>query len=97
MTPEVNRILDSVETVSDDARALIATTAEVAEEKVTEARNCLASAMDASRDTCVAVQKKAIAGAKATDKAIRKNPYQAMGIALGVGALVGFLISRRDK
>ena len=51
--------------------------------------------MEAARETYSRMQDKAVQGAKATDKAIRENPYQAIGIAFGVGALVGFLLSRR--
>lgn len=40
-------------------------------------------------------QDKAVAGAKATDQAIRENPYRALGIAFGVGVLIGFLVKRR--
>ena len=39
---------------------------------------------------------RAIAGAKATDQVIRENPYKALGIALGVGAIIGYLLRRRD-
>jgi ElaB/YqjD/DUF883 family membrane-anchored ribosome-binding protein len=43
------------------------------------------------------LQGQTAAAAEATDKTIRKNPYQALGIALGVGVLVGVLVmwSRR--
>ncbi len=38
------------------------------------------------------------ASAKATDKAVHEHPYQAVGIAFGVGLLIGVLAgrSRRD-
>ena len=39
---------------------------------------------------------KAVEGAKATDSAIRSHPYESMAIAFGVGALIGFLASRRN-
>jgi len=39
-------------------------------------------------------QEKTIAGAKATDQAIRDNPYAALGIAFGCGILIGFLVKR---
>jgi ElaB/YqjD/DUF883 family membrane-anchored ribosome-binding protein len=39
----------------------------------------------------------AVAGVKTADKAIRKHPYKAMGIAVGVGAVIGFLLSRRSS
>jgi len=62
-----------------------------------EARNRLSAVLAAAKDTCAAVQDKAVQRAKATDKAIRANPYQSIGIALGVGALIGYLYSRRSR
>lgn len=41
------------------------------------------------------VQEKTVASAKATDRVIRDYPYQSIGIAFGVGLLVGMLITRR--
>ena len=40
-------------------------------------------------------QSKAAASAKATDEAIRENPYKALGVAFGVGLLIGFLAKRK--
>jgi len=37
------------------------------------------------------VKEKAIYGAKTTDQAIRKSPYQTLGIVFGVGLIVGLL------
>ena len=37
------------------------------------------------------VKEKAIAGARTTDQAIRKSPYQTIGIVFGVGLIVGLL------
>ena len=39
------------------------------------------------------VKQKAIQGAQTTDRAIRKNPYQTIGIVFGVGLVVGLLAS----
>ena len=39
------------------------------------------------------VKQKAIYGAKTTDRAIRKSPYQTIGIVFGVGLVVGLLAS----
>jgi ElaB/YqjD/DUF883 family membrane-anchored ribosome-binding protein len=39
------------------------------------------------------VREKAIFGARTTDRAIRKSPYQTIGIVLGVGIIVGLLAS----
>lgn len=39
------------------------------------------------------VKEKAIFGAQTTDRAIRKSPYQTIGIVFGVGIVVGLLAS----
>jgi ElaB/YqjD/DUF883 family membrane-anchored ribosome-binding protein len=79
-----------------DAQALLAATAQVAEEKVVEARKRLAAAIEKGRETWNCVQKKTAAGAKAADQVIRDHPYQAIGAALGAGVLIGLLLSRRN-
>ena len=82
-------------TLAEDARALMSATADVAGEKVGEARKRLAAALEKGKEIYGRVKDKAVEGAKATDKAVHEHPYQAIGIALGVGALVGYLIARR--
>jgi ElaB/YqjD/DUF883 family membrane-anchored ribosome-binding protein len=89
-------IQDEGKHLVEDARALLAATAHVAEEKVVEARKRLAAAIEKGKETWNDVQEKAIAGAKATDQVIRDHPYQSIGVALGVGVLIGFLINRRN-
>jgi ElaB/YqjD/DUF883 family membrane-anchored ribosome-binding protein len=82
-------------TLAEDARALMAATADVAGEKVGEARKRLAAALENGKEIYGRVREKAVEGIKASDKVVRDNPYQAIGIALGVGALIGFLVARR--
>ncbi|MGD0087751.1 MAG: DUF883 family protein [Verrucomicrobiota bacterium] len=82
-------------TLAEDARALMAATADVAGEKVSEARKRLAAALESGKQILGRVKDKAVEGAKATDEAVREHPYQALAIAFGVGAIAGYLISRR--
>ena len=82
-------------TLAEDARALMAATADVAGEKVAEARARLAAALESAKEIASRVRNKAVESAKAADEAVRDNPYQAIGIAFGVGALVGYLAMRR--
>jgi ElaB/YqjD/DUF883 family membrane-anchored ribosome-binding protein len=85
------------EHLAEGAQALLAATANVTEAKVVEARKRLSAAIEKGKETWDAVQEKAVAGAKATDQAIREHPYHAIGVAFGVGALIVFLLrSRRD-
>jgi ElaB/YqjD/DUF883 family membrane-anchored ribosome-binding protein len=81
----------------EDAQALLSATAHVAEEKVVEARRRLSSAIEKGKQAWNAIQEKTVAGAKATDEAIRHNPYKSIGVAIGVGVLVGYLLQRRSK
>jgi ElaB/YqjD/DUF883 family membrane-anchored ribosome-binding protein len=81
--------------LAEDAQALMAATADVAGEKVGEARKRLAAALERAREIAGNVRDKAVAGAKATDEAVREHPYQAIAIGVGVGALIGYLLGRR--
>jgi ElaB/YqjD/DUF883 family membrane-anchored ribosome-binding protein len=85
---------DSSSQIAEDTQALLDATASTTQEAVVAARDRLKSALDAAGETYARVKAKAVAGAQATDKAIRENPYQAIGLALGLGALLGFLLSR---
>lgn len=85
-----------LQSLAEDAQALLAATTDVAGEKVAEARKRLTAAIEKGKETWNNVQEKAVEGAKATDEMIREHPYQAIGVAFGVGAIVGFLFSRRN-
>ena len=77
--------------LAEDARALMAATADVAGEKVGEARKRLAAALESAKEIAGSVRDKAVAGAKAADEAVHEHPYQAIAIGVGVGAILGYL------
>jgi ElaB/YqjD/DUF883 family membrane-anchored ribosome-binding protein len=81
--------------LAEDAQALVTATADVASEKVVDARKRLAAALDRAKQIAGQVRDKAVAGAKATDEAVHEHPYQAIAIGVGIGAIIGFLIARR--
>jgi ElaB/YqjD/DUF883 family membrane-anchored ribosome-binding protein len=95
MNKQSQAIENDLGTLAEDARALMAATADVAGEKVGEARKRLAAALESGKEVYSRVREKAVAGAKAADQKVRENPYQAIAIALGVGAVIGFLAARR--
>jgi ElaB/YqjD/DUF883 family membrane-anchored ribosome-binding protein len=93
---ETADLAEPVQNLVEDAKELLAATADVAEGKVIEARKRLSAAIEKGKDAWHAVQDSAVSGAKATDRAIREHPYPSLAIAFGVGLLVGFLARRRD-
>jgi ElaB/YqjD/DUF883 family membrane-anchored ribosome-binding protein len=59
-----------------------------------EIRAKLEAAMEKAKATCERLEEKTLAAAKATDKVVREHPYQAVGVAFGIGILIGVLASR---
>jgi ElaB/YqjD/DUF883 family membrane-anchored ribosome-binding protein len=59
-----------------------------------DSKEQLRSAAQRIRVRCERLKEHAIAGAKATDRAIRLHPYTALGIAVGVGFVLGAIVNR---
>lgn len=89
-------VRNDVGTLAEDARVLLAATTDVAGEKVVEGRKRLRAALKNGKEMYGRVRDKAVEGAKNADEAVREHPYTAIGIAVGVGALFGFLLARRN-
>jgi ElaB/YqjD/DUF883 family membrane-anchored ribosome-binding protein len=70
-----------------DAEKALSNTAGVAGEKIAELRERMRDALDAGRA-------EATRRAKQADEMVHEHPYYAVGIAAGIGALIGILISR---
>jgi ElaB/YqjD/DUF883 family membrane-anchored ribosome-binding protein len=64
-------------------------------EKLAELRERLSTAIESAKAAAKRLEERTVAAAKATDECIREHPYQTLGLALGLGVLVGFLIGRR--
>jgi ElaB/YqjD/DUF883 family membrane-anchored ribosome-binding protein len=53
-----------------------------------------AKLIERAKDTCERLEERAAAAARRTNKVIRKHPYEAIGVGLGVGLLIGVLVMR---
>jgi ElaB/YqjD/DUF883 family membrane-anchored ribosome-binding protein len=73
----------------------MAATADVAGEKIGQARKRLAAALESAKVMAGNVRDQALAGAKAADVAVRQHPYQAVAIGVGLGVAIGYLLGRR--
>ena len=94
-----DKLLEDLQTVVADAEALLKATANQAGEKVQEARAKAEESLAAARERLADVQEDALRQARELmsegEEYVRQNPWQAVGIAAGVGLLVGLLLSRR--
>jgi len=82
-------------TLAEDVRALMHATADVGGDKVSEARQRLAAALDSGQTILGRAKAKMFEGGRATDVAVHEHPYHTLGIALGVVAVIGYLVARR--
>jgi ElaB/YqjD/DUF883 family membrane-anchored ribosome-binding protein len=89
------RLATDLKSVVHDAEDLLKATAGEAGEKVKEVRGRLSSALESAKATCEKLQDQTVRAAKVTDQAIREHPYESIGIAFGVGLLIGVLVGRR--
>ena len=89
------KLLRDLKAVVHDGEELLSAGVRDLSERGIAARGRLAAALEAAKDTQRRLQERALSSARATDRAIRDRPYQALGIALGVGILLGILANRR--
>ena len=94
---EINtdRLVSDLKSVTRDAEELLKTVSGERGNGSKEMRQRLSSAIDSAKATYHRLEGKAVEGAKATDKAIRSHPYESLGIAFGMGLLVGVLMRRK--
>ncbi len=89
------KLLQDLQAVVHDGEELLRAGAQNLSERGMAARERLAAALEVAKETQQKLQERALAGAKATDKLIREHPYQSIGVAFGVGMLLGILANRR--
>ena len=96
-TTELNtdKIIADLKRIVHDSEELLFATKDAAGDKAQEVRERLTDALDTAKRTCHRLEEKAIEGAKAADRTIRDHPYQSIGVAFGVGLLIGVLVTRK--
>ena len=81
-----------------EAEAMLAgPVAEQVSGKIADLKDRLSDARDKVGDIYSQARKKVVAGAKYTDETIREYPYYSLGIAVGLGVLIGVLVGRSTK
>ncbi len=94
-----DRLIADMKVVVADAEELLRATASQAGDKVTELRGKIQDNLVKARASLAEAQAVVIDKAKevghATDDYVKDNPWKSVGIAAGVGFVVGLLIGRR--
>jgi ElaB/YqjD/DUF883 family membrane-anchored ribosome-binding protein len=86
------KLVEDLRILVQDAEQIInATAANIAEESKKE----LLSALDRLKARTEQIKARAVAGARATDRIIRNNPYRSLCVVFGAGLVLGMLINRR--
>lgn len=96
MRRETDRLVKDLKNAACDAEELIKATAGELTEKSKEARLRLKATLNSAKETCEVLEERALDGIKVADRKIRAYPYESIGIALGVGLLLGVVIGRRS-
>jgi len=86
------RLTGDLKAVAQDAQNLVRLTAGHAGEKVSQLGSNL---VESAKEKAARLQDKTVAAAKATDRRVRAHPYQSIGVAFGVGLLIGLLAARK--
>lgn len=98
-TVQKDKLMSDLRVVIADAEELLRMTADEAGEGAADVRSRVQARMNQAKADLLRLQEAAVAKAKAAghaaDEFVHENPWKSMGIAAGVGLLMGLLISRR--
>lgn len=103
MTPDSavtkEKLVQDLKIVISDAEELLRATASQAGEKVSAAREKIQESLNRAKVKLADVEDviidKSKQAARATDEYVHDHPWRAVGIAAGIGFIIGLLISRR--
>ena len=94
-----DRLVQDMRTVITDAEDLLRATANQAGEKIALARERIQDSLHQAKvklaEAEAMVTERARQAARYTDDYVHENPWRAIGVAAGIGLLLGLLISRR--
>ncbi len=100
---EINKekLMSDIKTVLSDAEDLLkqaaSSTGDRAAELREKAMSRLKQAKEKAADVQVVVVEKGKKAARATDDYVHEHPWTSIGVAAGVGVLIGLLINRKKR
>jgi ElaB/YqjD/DUF883 family membrane-anchored ribosome-binding protein len=93
------KFVKDMRTVISDAENLLRATANQAGEQITVARERIQDSMHQAKvklaEAEAVLRERAAQAARYTDEYVHDNPWHAIGVAAGIGLLLGILLARR--
>jgi ElaB/YqjD/DUF883 family membrane-anchored ribosome-binding protein len=94
-----DQLVADLKTVMEDAEALLKATSTLTGEKIQEVRARAEESLRQAKVRLSAVEEEAMRRAReiadAADEYVHENPWQSVGIAAGIGLVIGMLLARR--
>lgn len=94
-----DQLVADLKTVMEDAEALLKATSTLTGEKIQEVRARAEESLRQAKVRLTEVEEEAMRRARevaeAADEYVRENPWQSVGIAAGIGLVLGLLLARR--
>ena len=94
-----DQLIDDLTAVIRDAESLLRATAAQTGDKVQEVRARAEESVRQAKERLEGVEEEALEHARVlageADQYVRGNPWQAVGVAAGIGLVLGLLMSRR--
>jgi ElaB/YqjD/DUF883 family membrane-anchored ribosome-binding protein len=94
-----DKLIDNLNAVIRDAETLLKATAAQTGETIQQARKRAEESVRQAKERLAGVEEEALKRARAladeADVFVRDKPWQAVGVAAGLGLILGLLISRR--
>ena len=98
-TEQKDKLMSDLRVVIGDAEEVLRMTADQVGESAADLRSRVQIRMNQAKVDLLHLQDAAVAKAKAaghaTDEFVHENPWKSIGIAAGIGLVVGLLIGRR--
>jgi len=89
------RLLQDLKAVVQDGEELLKAGVEQLSERGMAAKERLSAALEVARETRKKIEQRAVESVRRTDRTIREHPYQSIGVAFGIGMLLGIILNRK--
>jgi ElaB/YqjD/DUF883 family membrane-anchored ribosome-binding protein len=94
---DTEKALQDLDAAVEEGEEMLNETVGTTTEKGRAMRARLQRAVERAKGMYGDLQDRTVAAAKATDQCVRDYPYQAIGVAFGIGLLLGVLAARNRR